>query len=109
MHAVCQSTRHKFCYGSPVIVLLVLLPMGRLQDRGVKHGTATFDRKFRKPAVRTNQDFMHALLLTFAATLGFALAGCDNKETVLEVETRNGEVEVQRDRETGDVDVEVVD
>ncbi|WP_372896884.1 hypothetical protein [Stieleria sp.] len=59
--------------------------------------------------MRTSRDFMHALLLTFAATLGFVLAGCDGKEPLLEMETADGEVEVQRDRETGDVDVEVVD
>ncbi|MCS7469952.1 hypothetical protein NZK35_25140 [Stieleria sp. ICT_E10.1] len=51
------------------------------------------------------RDLMHALLLTFAATLGFVLAGCENKETLLEVETPDGEIEVQRDRKTGDVNV----
>ncbi|MFI4877045.1 MAG: hypothetical protein ACIALR_16955 [Blastopirellula sp. JB062] len=34
-------------------------------------------------------------------------SGCDQKEKMLDVETPQGEVEVERDRETGDVDVEV--
>ncbi|WP_428304725.1 hypothetical protein [Lacipirellula sp.] len=33
--------------------------------------------------------------------------GCENKEKVLEVETPNRTLEVERDRDTGDVDVEV--
>jgi hypothetical protein len=46
--------------------------------------------------------------------LGLALAaalslGCDNKETVLDVETPGGGVEVERDRDTGAVDVDVED
>jgi hypothetical protein len=35
------------------------------------------------------------------------IVGCAQKETVLDVETPRSEVEVERDRETGDVDVEV--
>jgi hypothetical protein len=41
--------------------------------------------------------------------LGFAIAfstGCENKETVLDVETPRGQVEVERDRDTGEVDVQ---
>ena len=33
--------------------------------------------------------------------------GCENKEKILEVETPNRTLEVERDRDTGDVDVEV--
>jgi hypothetical protein len=36
----------------------------------------------------------------------FAL-GCENKETVLDAETPSGQVEVERDRDTGEVDVQV--
>lgn len=42
--------------------------------------------------------------------LGLAMicaAGCENKETVLDVETPRGQVEVERDRDTGKVDVQV--
>jgi hypothetical protein len=35
--------------------------------------------------------------------------GCDNKETMLDVETPAGEVEVERDRDTGDIDVDATD
>lgn len=44
-----------------------------------------------------------ALFLTTA----FTLAGCDNKEEVLDIETPNGEVEVEQDQDTGAIDVEV--
>ena len=42
--------------------------------------------------------------------LGIAMlvsVGCENKEKVLEVETPNRTLEIERDRDTGDVDVEV--
>jgi hypothetical protein len=41
--------------------------------------------------------------------LGLALLfslGCENKEKVLDVETPRGQVEVERDRDTGEVDVD---
>lgn len=41
-----------------------------------------------------------------AATL-VAISGCERKEKVLDIETPGGEVEVDRDPETGDTDVEV--
>jgi hypothetical protein len=42
--------------------------------------------------------------------LGMAMLvslGCENKEKVLEVETPNRTLEVERDRDTGDVEVQV--
>ncbi|MBA3485138.1 MAG: hypothetical protein H0T51_25355 [Pirellulales bacterium] len=44
--------------------------------------------------------------------LGMAIvcaAGCENKETVLDVETPQGQVEVERDRDTGEVDVQATE
>lgn len=44
--------------------------------------------------------------------LGFAIAcsvGCENKEKVLEVDTPNREVEITRDRDTGEIDVDAED
>ena len=41
--------------------------------------------------------------------LGLAMlfaAGCENKETILDVETPSGQVEVERNRDTGAVDVQ---
>jgi hypothetical protein len=35
------------------------------------------------------------------------LTGCEQKEKVIEVDTPNSEVEVERDKNTGDVEVEV--
>jgi len=44
--------------------------------------------------------------LFVAATL-MTQSGCDTKEKVIDIETPAGEVEVERDEETGDTDVEV--
>lgn len=43
------------------------------------------------------------LLLTLAVT---CTAGCENKETILDAETPSGQVEVERDRDTGEIDVD---
>ncbi|QDS99478.1 hypothetical protein [Adhaeretor mobilis] len=40
------------------------------------------------------------------AALG-TLSGCDNKEKVIDIETPAGDVEVERDKDTGDVGVDV--
>jgi hypothetical protein len=44
--------------------------------------------------------------------LGIAIAfaaGCENKETILDVETPEGQVEVERDRDTGAIDVQATE
>ena len=38
---------------------------------------------------------------------GFLFVGCDNKETVMDVNTPGGGVEVERDRTTGELTVDV--
>ena len=43
------------------------------------------------------------------ALAGFALAACERKETVFEMETPGGKVEVERDKESGAVEVQVDD
>lgn len=49
-------------------------------------------------------------VFSVAAVACFAMAGgCENKEPIVDVETPAGEVEVERDRDTGAVDVEVTD
>lgn len=45
-------------------------------------------------------------LLLILALIGFT-SGCETKEKILDVETPAGDVEVERDTSTGDVDVEV--
>ncbi len=48
------------------------------------------------------------LLVSWCAGLGVcALAGCERKEKVIDVETPGVEVEVERNKDTGEVDVEV--
>ncbi|MEZ6132749.1 MAG: hypothetical protein R3C59_29120 [Planctomycetaceae bacterium] len=50
------------------------------------------------------------LIATACFTAGLlALSGCDNKEKVLDIETPGGEIEVERDQDTGETDVEVND
>lgn len=44
------------------------------------------------------------MLLSFSAC---ALTGCEKKEKVLDVETPAGEVEINRDKDSGSVGVEV--
>jgi len=45
-------------------------------------------------------------LLTFALV---GVVGCDDKEEVLDIETPGGEVEVERDRDTGAVEIDADD
>ncbi len=45
-----------------------------------------------------------ALLTTVFFT---ALPGCERKEKLIDIETPSGEVEVERDKDSGAVDVEV--
>ena len=45
--------------------------------------------------------------VTLMAVVAVSAVGCDTKEKVLDIETPGGEVEVERDRDTGDVEVEV--
>jgi hypothetical protein len=40
---------------------------------------------------------------------GIAAVGCSDKEKVIDIETPGGQVEVERDRKTGEVDVEATD
>jgi hypothetical protein len=48
------------------------------------------------------------LLMSSAAGVGIcALAGCERKEKVIDVDTPGADVEVERNVDTGEVDVEV--
>jgi hypothetical protein len=48
-----------------------------------------------------------AAVLALGASLGaFALSGCERKETVLDVETPGADVEVERNIDTGEIEVE---
>jgi len=58
-----------------------------------------------KKNVKTTQ--IHSLAITLMFTAILTLGGCDNKEKVLDIETPGGEIEIQRDRDSGAVDVEV--
>ena len=55
---------------------------------------------------------LRSLTMRFGAVFLFAVSlaafsGCERKEKVLDIETPRGEIEVERDPETGDTDVEV--
>ena len=47
------------------------------------------------------------LIIPMVAAMPLVLTGCDNKEKVLDVETPDGELEVERNTDTGEVDIEV--
>ena len=47
------------------------------------------------------------LLLIVSASTTFLAASCDRKEKVLDVQTRDGGIEVERDKKTGAVDIKV--
>ena len=51
--------------------------------------------------------FLCSMIFCFVLIMPAAIVGCAEKETVLDVETPNGEVEVQRDVETGETEVDV--
>jgi len=59
------------------------------------------------PTMRQPRDVIHFLLLTAALVAGFVVSGCDNKETVLDIETPDGGVEVNRDIDDGSLSVDV--
>lgn len=53
----------------------------------------------------------YCALASFAllAAIGLTSAGCERKEKVVDIETPAGEVEVLRDVDNGDVEVDVSD
>jgi hypothetical protein len=54
--------------------------------------------------------FLATATVAFSVCLGAAsLIGCERKERVLDVQTPEGSVEVDRNIDTGEVDVEVTD
>jgi hypothetical protein len=55
-------------------------------------------RRFRRAVGRT-------ALAAALAVAGVAFTGCEQKEKVLEVKTPNKRIEVERSKETGNVDV----
>jgi hypothetical protein len=46
-------------------------------------------------------------IFAIVAAAALALAGCDRKETVIDVKTPGSDIEVERDKDTGQVTVEV--
>ncbi|MCO8123208.1 hypothetical protein NHH03_15780 [Stieleria sp. TO1_6] len=53
------------------------------------------------------QNTLRGLFLSSAVAMGWMVAGCDSKETLLDVETPSGGVQVEQDRNTGEVSVDV--
>ena len=50
---------------------------------------------------------VHLFLLGVIIALAACTTGCDQKETSVEIDTPNGGIEIQRDRNDGDVTVTV--
>lgn len=53
------------------------------------------------------QNTVRILLLMSAFVVGFVVAGCDDKENTVDIDTPGGSVEIERDMDTGEVDVEI--
>ncbi|TWT93548.1 hypothetical protein [Neorhodopirellula pilleata] len=53
------------------------------------------------------KDLVNAFLLSAAFAVGLMLFGCDRKETVLDVDTPDGGVSVERDIDDGSISVDV--
>tara|TARA_R110002095_G_scaffold142965_1_gene123805 strand:+ start:18264 stop:18452 length:189 start_codon:yes stop_codon:yes gene_type:complete len=51
--------------------------------------------------------WVHTIATLLMVTPAFTMVGCDNKEKVLDIETPGGEIEIERDRGTGAVDVDI--
>lgn len=62
---------------------------------------------FKELPMKTAQSKIYFYLIAAAFAAGITLTGCDNKETILDVETPGGGVEVERDRDDGSIDVDV--
>lgn len=58
---------------------------------------------------RLMNSLVACVALTAAPAATLLLAGCDTKEDVLEIETPDGEIDIDRDTDSGDVDVDVRD
>ena len=50
--------------------------------------------------------FVKITLSALLATGALFLTGCDRKEKVIDIETPGGSLEVERDKDTGEVDIE---
>ncbi|WP_145175196.1 hypothetical protein [Rubripirellula lacrimiformis] len=57
--------------------------------------------------MKSIQEVAHLFLLTMAMAVGFVLLGCDRKETILDVDTPGGGVQVDRDVDDGSITVDV--
>jgi hypothetical protein len=57
--------------------------------------------------MKTILDTIYAFLLIAALATGAVLVGCDDKESIVDIDTPNGGVEVERDRDDGGISVDV--
>ncbi|MCA9004092.1 MAG: hypothetical protein KDA70_02375 [Planctomycetaceae bacterium] len=53
-----------------------------------------------------NSCFLSIALMLMSAT-AFTLAGCEEKEKVLDIETPGGELEIERDKSDGNIGVDL--
>jgi hypothetical protein len=58
---------------------------------------------------RLRQFFAFAFVVAATSLSVISLAGCERKETILDVQTPGADVEVERNIDTGEVDVEATD
>jgi hypothetical protein len=57
--------------------------------------------------MKSIEGLVRVLAVMVALFAGFLFVGCDNKETIMDVDTPSGGVEIERDRTTGEMTVDV--
>lgn len=57
--------------------------------------------------MKSIEELFRVLAVMVALFAGFLFVGCDNKETIMDVDTPSGGVEIERDRTTGEMTVDV--
>ena len=57
--------------------------------------------------MKSIEGLVRVLAVMVALFAGFLFVGCDNKETIMDVDTPSGGVEIERDRATGEMTVDV--
>jgi len=67
--------------------------------------TFPFEKGYAMRYLKIKRSLLVTATLMFFATV--AISGCQRKEKVLDIEGPNGELEIERDVDTGAVDVEI--
>ena len=59
--------------------------------------------------MKNDNQFVQIFMLTAALAVGCLIAGCSNRETILDVNTPDSGVQVERNTDTGEISIDVID